>query len=297
MSAAAGQPETHSSPRPAPPSPRASGNTTGVARSRSAAVGFDVNTADPGVLFLRWKQFDDEGARGALVERFLPLARSLARRYAHSGVPLEDLIQVASFGLVKAIDRFDPARGPAFSSFAIPTILGELKRHFRDCGWAVHVPRGAQEHARKVELAERQLAGQTGRSPTVGELARYLGVGEEEILDGLETAQAYAAVSLDAPRATVDDAQERCLDVIGADDHELALVDASVTVGTALEQLPRRDRVILHLRFVEDLTQTEIAKRIGISQMQVSRLLRRSLQRLRELTEDAESCERLERFG
>jgi RNA polymerase sigma-B factor len=243
------------------------------------------------VLFWRWRQCHDERARGALVERFLPLARSLARRYARSTAPLEDLVQVASFGLVKAIDRFDPARGRAFSSFAVPTILGELRRHFRDSGWAVHVPRGAQERARKVEVAEQLLADQTGRSPTVGELARYLGVSEEEVLDGLETAQAYAAVSLDAPRATVDEAQWSYLDIVGADDHDLALVDASLTLGTAIEQLPKRERRILHLRFVEDLTQTEIAERIGSSQMQVCRLLRRSLQRLRELTRDAESYE------
>lgn len=225
------------------------------------------------------------------MERFLPLARSLARRYARSSAPLEDLVQVASFGLVKAIDRFDPARGRAFSSFAVPTILGELRRHFRDSGWAVHVPRGAQERARKVEVAEQLLADQTGRSPTVGELARYLGVSEEEVLDGLETAQAYAAVSLDAPRATVDEAQWSYLDIVGADDHDLALVDASLTLGTAIEQLQKRERRILHLRFVEDLTQTEIAERIGSSQMQVCRVLRRSLQRLRELTRDAESYE------
>lgn len=291
MSAAAGQPETDSSPRrsqlPGLRAPRGSRVTSARVRPRSAVLGFDLDTADPGVLFLRWRQLHDERARGALVERFLPLARSLARRYARSRVPLEDLFQVASFGLVKAIDRFDPARGRAFSSFAVPTILGELKRYFRDSGWAVHVPRGARERAGKVEVAERLLAGQTGRSPTVGELARYLGVSEEEVLDSLETAQAYAAVSLDAPRATLDEGPQSLLDVIGTDDHDLALVDASVTVGTAIEQLPALERAILHLRFVEDLTQTEIAERTGISQMQVSRLLRRSLQRLRQLTEDS----------
>lgn len=246
---------------------------------------------------MRWRQVRDERAREALVERSLPLARSLARRYAHTSVPLEDLVQVASFGLLKAIDRFDPARGLAFSSFAVPTILGELKRYFRDSGWAVHVPRAAQERAREVEGAERLLTDQTGRSPTVGELARYLALSEEEVLDGLEIAQAYAAESLDAPRATVDEAPESYLDIVGTDDHALALVDASVTVGAAIERLPGREQAILHLRFVEELTQTEIAKRIGVSQMQVSRLLRRSLQRLRELTADAESYERLERSG
>ncbi len=261
-------------------------------RSRSAVLGFDFETADPEELFLRWRQLHDERARGALVERFLPLARSLARRYARSSVPFEDLVQVASFGLVQAIDRFDPARGLAFSSFAVPTILGELKHYFRDSGWAVHVPRGARDRARKVEVAEQALAGQTGRAPTVGELARYLGVSEEEVLEGIETAQAYAAVSLDAPRGTaVDGASVSCLDTVGTDDRALAIVDTSVTVGAAIERLPARERVALHLRFAEDLTQNEIAERLGVSQMQVSRLLRRSLQRLRELTRDTESYE------
>jgi RNA polymerase sigma-B factor len=251
-------------------------------------VGFDLETADPEVLFLRWRQWRDERARGALVERFLPLARSLARRYARSSVPLEDLVQVASFGLVKAIDRFDPARGLAFSSFAVPTIRGELKRYFRDSGWAVHVPRGARERAHQVEVAEQVLTGQTGRVPTVGELAQYLAIPAEQVLDGLETAQAYAAVSIDAPRATRGEGPRSFLDLIGTEDHDLALVDASVTVCAAIERLPVRERAVLRLRFVEDLTQTEIAERIGVSQMQVSLLLRRSLHRLRELTRDTE---------
>jgi RNA polymerase sigma-B factor len=290
---AAGRRETRSAPRgyprPGSRSPGDPGTTTAQPRARSAVADIDVDTADAGLLFMRWRQLHDERARQALVERFLPLARSLARRYARTSAPLEDLVQVASFGLLKAIDRFDPARGLAFSSFAVPTILGELKRYFRDSGWAVHVPRGAQERAREVEVAERLLADQTGRSPTVGELARYLALSEEEVLDGLEIAQAYAAESLDAPPANVDEAPGSYLDRIGTDDHALALVDASVTVGAALERLTTRERAILHLRFVEDLTQTEIAERIGVSQMQVSRLLRTSLQRLRELTADARS--------
>ncbi len=159
------------------------------------------------------------------------------------------------------------------------------------------MPRAAQERARQVELAAQLLTGQTGRSPTTGELAQHLALSEEEVLDGLETAQAYTPVSLDAPCTGVDDASESYLDVLGTDDHDLSLVDASVTVGAAIERLPIRERAILHLRFVEDLTQTEIAERIGVSQMQVSRALRRSLQRLRELTADAESSERLQGSG
>ncbi len=274
MSATAVQPETHGSPRRSP---------------------LDIGTADSGALFRRWSQFHDERARGALVERFLPLARSLARRYASSSVPIEDLVQVASLGLVKAIDRFDADRRIAFSTFAVPTILGELKRYFRDFGWSVHVPRGAQERARHVEAAAQLLAGETGRSPTAHELARYLTLSVEEVLDGIETAQAYAAASLDAPCAAADGPSESFVEMIATDDHDLALVDASVTVGAALVQLPPRERAIMHLRFVEDLTQSQIGERIGISQMQVSRLLRSSLQRLRDLTEDAASSELLER--
>jgi RNA polymerase sigma-B factor len=224
----------------------------------------------------------DRHARDALIERFLPLARSLARRYRRSSEPFEDLVQVANLGLVKAIDRFDAGRGNAFTSFAVPTILGELKRYFRDSGWAVHVPRGAQERARKVEEAEQLITGKTGRSPTVNQLAQYLELSYEEVLDGLETAQAYATVSLDAPRPTEDDQSGNFGDSIGEDDGKLALVDDSVTVSAAIKHLPIRERQVLHLRFAEDLPQTEIAERIGVSQMQVSRLLRRSLQSLRE---------------
>jgi RNA polymerase sigma-B factor len=266
-----------------------SGSATVRRRPRSGAAGID--TADPGVLFLRWTELHDERAREALVKRFLPLARTLARRYARSSEPLEDLVQVASLGLLKAIDRFDPALGLAFSSYAVPTILGELRRYFRDTSWAGHVPRGAQERARKVETAGQLLAGQTGRSPAVGELARYLGVSDEEVLDGVETSQAHAAVSLDAPRATDDGLEKSYADTIGEEDHSLALVDPTVTVSTAIKQLPKREQWILHLRFVEDLTQAEIARRIGVSQMHVSRLLRRSLQRLHELTANAQPYE------
>ena len=279
--------------QPEPESPRRASATS--ARD-CEVVPIDVQSADPALLFDRWRQFHDERAREALAERFLPLARSLARRYAKSSVPLEDLVQIASYGLVKAIDRFDPARGLAFSSFAVPTILGELKRHFRDAGWAVHVPRSDQERAHEVEKAVRQLSGQTGRSPTPGELARYLHLSEEQVLEGLETAQAYTATSLDAPRGSADDSSESYLDQIGADDPDLGLVDESVSLGAAIRQLPTRERTVLHLRFVDDLTQTEIAERIGVSQMQVSRLLRGALQHLRELTKDTASLKRRDGF-
>src|SRR5213593_4453856 len=156
-------------------------------------------TSESRELFSRWRQFADRAARDELIARFLPLARKLARRYVQSSEPYEDLVQVASLGLVKAVERFDPDRGFAFSSFAVPTIVGELKRYFRDTAWAVHVDRGAQERARRIADAQRTLSTRTGRIPTVAELAQYLELSQEEILDGLQTAEAYGAVSLNTP--------------------------------------------------------------------------------------------------
>jgi RNA polymerase sigma-B factor len=239
------------------------------------------------LLFERWCHRSDRRARDELIERFLPLARKLARRYAQSSEPYEDLVQVASLGLVKAVERFDPDRGFAFSSFAVPTIVGELKRYFRDTAWALHVDRGAQERARKITDAQQRLSSRTGRMPTVDELAQYLEMSQEEVLDGLQTAEAYGAVSLDAPVGGADDDEESSrLEAIGQDDERLALVDQHATIFAAARHLSGREREILYLRFGEDLTQSEIADRVGVSQMQVSRLLRRSLQRLRELADE-----------
>ena len=237
-------------------------------------------------LFDRWQNHHDQRARAELVERFLPLARKLARRYAGAREPFDDLVQVASLGLVKAVDRFDTSRGTAFSSFAVPTILGELKRYFRDLGWSVHVPRGAQEQALKVEEAQQLLTSKTGHPPTVDELAQYLELSTEEVLDGLQTAEAYGAVSLDAPVSSDEDGTPSRLEAIGDEDERFALIDERATIFAAALCLPERERRILFLRFGEDLTQSEIADRVGVSQMQVSRLLRRSLQRLRDLTDD-----------
>src|SRR5947209_16851159 len=156
-------------------------------------------------LFERWRRFGDRRARDELIERFLPLARKLARRYASSSEPYDDLVQVASLGLVKSVERFDPDRGFAFTSFAVPTIVGELKRYFRDSAWALHVDRAAQERARKIGEAQRELSGRTGRPPRVDEIALYLELSQEEVLDGLQTAEAYGAVSLDAPLSGEDD--------------------------------------------------------------------------------------------
>lgn len=257
----------------------------GVPISVTSNLGTATGLVSSEQLFDRWRQRDDRTARDELVERFLPLARKLARRYAQSSEPYEDLVQVASLGLVKAVERFDPARGFAFSSFAVPTIVGELKRYFRDTAWALHVDRGAQERARRISDAQQKLNTQTGRAPTVDELAQYLEMSQEDVLDGLQTAEAYGTVSLDAPVAGEEDEDSSRLDSLGAEDRDLALADDIATIFAAARHLPARERQILYLRFSEDLTQSEIAQHVGISQMQVSRLLRRSLQRLRELTE------------
>jgi len=240
-------------------------------------------------LFQRWQKHGDERARAELVKRFLPLARNLARRYAGAREPFDDLLQVASLGLVKAVDRFDIDRGAAFSSFAVPTILGELKRYFRDLGWSVHVPRGAQEQALKVQEAQERLTTKTGRPPTVGELAQYLELDVEDVLDALETAAAHHSTSLDAPREDRASGEAGALvDVFGEEDQRYELIDETVTISVAAQELSARERRVLALRFAADMTQTQIAQEIGVSQMQVSRILRRALNRLRELTEPDE---------
>jgi len=237
-------------------------------------------------LFERWRRFGDRTARDELIERFLPLARKLARRYASSNEPYDDLAQVASLGLVKAVERFDPGRGFAFTSFAVPTIVGELKRYFRDTSWALHVDRAAQERARRINDAQQELTAHTGRTPRIDELALYLEISQEQVLDGLQVAGAYDAISLDAPVSGEHDEPASRLDALGEADAELDRVDQQAALFAAARHLPKREREILFLRFSEDLTQSEIATRLGISQMQVSRLLRRSLDRLHELTDE-----------
>jgi RNA polymerase sigma-B factor len=231
-----------------------------------------------------WRNRSDSAARAALVTRFMPLARSLARRYERSSESLDDLLQVASLGLLKAIDRFDPARGNAFVSFAVPTILGELRRYFRDCCWDVHVPRGTQERTLKLEEAERRLTHDRGRAPSVAELAQYLEIDSEQVLDAMAASQAYGALSLDAPRSsTTGEPATTYAELLGETDERYTLVEDRVTIARALEHISPRERAVLELRFVEDLTQSEIAARIGVSQMQVSRLLRHAVEQLRIL--------------
>ena len=251
-----------------------------------------TDRADSNELFVRWQQHGEQRAREELVQRFLPLARKLARRYSGAHEPLDDLMQVASLGLVKAIDRFEVSRGTAFSSFAVPTIVGELKRYFRDLGWSVHVPRGAQELALKVEEARQQLTTKTGRPPSVPDLAQYLELSAETVLEALETASAHHTASLDSPRDDGEEDSGTLADAFGETDDRFELVDAKVTIASAARHLGPREQRVLLLRFVEDLTQSQIATVIGVSQMQVSRILRRALEQLRELTQaDTEPTE------
>jgi len=232
-------------------------------------------------LFTRYLRNGEPSARDELVERFLPLARQLARRYQRAEEPLDDLVQVASIGLIKAIDRFDPDREVAFSSYAVPTILGELKRHFRDKTWSVRVPRDLQELALKVDRKVSDLSRELHRSPSVAELSEAVGVTEEQVLEALEASSAYRATSFDAPRGSEDDAGDTLGDQLGTQEQGFGLAEDRATLSRLLGTVTAREREVLRLRFEEDLTQAEIGERIGVSQMQVSRIIRQSLSRLR----------------
>jgi RNA polymerase sigma-B factor len=239
-------------------------------------------------LFACYRRRGDPAARAALVERFLPMAKMLARRYNGGGEPLDDLVQVASLGLLKAIDRFDPDRGTAFSTFAVPTILGELKRHFRDKGWSVRVPRDLQELTVRVERASDLLEHELRRSPTPSEIAERLAISVEQVLDAYQAAGAYRADSLD--RTTSDDDQDgrHVVDSLGDEDPGYGQAEDAATLGSLMSVLSDRERELLRLRFAEDLTQSEIGDRVGLSQMHVSRLLRQAVAQLREAAASGE---------
>jgi RNA polymerase sigma-B factor len=232
-------------------------------------------------LLSRWHEDGDRAARAELAERMLPLARSLARRYAGKGEPLDDLEQVASLGLLKAIDRFDVSRDVRFATFAVPTIAGELKRHFRDRGWMLRVPRDIQELSARVVRSREVLTRELGRSPTVPEVADALGTGVEQVLDALRAADAYRMMSLDEPLAEGAGA----LDAIGGDDEGYELAEHRVLLRRGLDRLGEREREIVRLRYYEGLTQREIARAVGVSQMHVSRLIRRSIDAMRDTIE------------
>jgi RNA polymerase sigma-B factor len=225
---------------------------------------------------------DQPSARDELLRRYLPLARRLAARYHNPHEPFEDLVQVANLGLLHAVDRFDAERGVPFGAYATPTILGELKRHFRNTGWAAHVPRAAQEMAQRVQRAVTELTDKRGRSPEVAELAQFLGLGVEEVLEGLESAQAHYSDSLDAPISESSPEPTTLGETLGRLDDGYALVETADSLSGGIRQLPYLERTALSLRMQGDLKQTEIATAMGCSQMQVSRLLRRAAERLHE---------------
>jgi RNA polymerase sigma-B factor len=222
----------------------------------------------------------DRRLRDELVEAHIGLAEYLARRFANRGEPLDDLVQVALIGLVKAVNRFDPNRGVEFSTYATHTIAGELKRHFRDKGWAVRAPRRMQELYLRLTQVVSSLGQQLGRSPTIGELAAETQVSEEEVLEALEAGQAYRFASLDVPKGGSDDG-DTLGEGLGEDDPGIANAESRVVLSPLMARLPARQRQIIRLRFFEGLTQSEIASRLGISQMHVSRLLARSVAELR----------------
>jgi RNA polymerase sigma-B factor len=229
--------------------------------------------------FAQFAQTREEAVRAELIEAHLGLAEYLARRFANRGEPLDDLVQVASMGLVKAVDRFEPERGLEFSTYATHTVVGELKRHFRDKGWAVRVPRRMQELHLRLSTLVSSLNQDLGRSPTVAEIAQAAGVSEEEVLEALEAGQAYRFASLDAPAP--GEQTGTLAASIGEEDVSMADVEHRVALSPLMAKLPERQQRILHLRFFDGLTQSEIALRLGISQMHVSRLLARSLAQLR----------------
>jgi RNA polymerase sigma-B factor len=222
----------------------------------------------------------DPGAREELVKRFLPFARKLALRYVHSREPLDDLVQVASVGLLNAIERFEPGRGKKFTSFAAPTIVGELKRHFRDKGWSVHVPRDLQERALGVSRHSERLSALLGRSPTLDELAAALTCSVEQVMEAIDAAHNYHPASLDAPIVHDDEDRTALADTLGGEDIGFELAEQRQALATSWASLSDVEREVLGLRLVGELTQREISQRIGCSQMHVSRLLRRSMIRL-----------------
>jgi RNA polymerase sigma-B factor len=239
-------------------------------------------------LLKRYRETGDLRAREELIAGMLPLAKRLAGRYRHSGENQEDLEQVACVGLIKAVDRYEPTVGP-FVRYAVPNILGELRRHFRDKGWGMHVPRTVQENFLKVNEAMEQLSGRLGRTPTARDIAEATGMTLEDVIEAIDAGRSYSPAALDAPHPGEESEGRSLGDSLGSVDHNYEFVELGQAIAPAFKVLPEREQVIVHLRFVEDLTQSEIAERVGISQMHVSRLLRRALDRLQAAVEPTEA--------
>jgi RNA polymerase sigma-B factor len=234
-------------------------------------------------LLRRYHEHGDLAARAKLIEQYMSLVRSLARRYSYRGEQLEDLVQIGAIGLIKAIDRFDVNRGVELTTYATPNIIGEIKRHFRDRGWSVRVPRGLQELNIQLSRLIEQLTVQHGRSPTIPELAKAAGVTDEEVLEALESGRAYSSLSLSAGSGGGDDDGELDpLESLGTEEHQYEVSEDRAVLAPGFRVLDERERRILHLRFFEGLTQSQIAQQVGISQMHVSRLIRRSLEKIRD---------------
>jgi RNA polymerase sigma-B factor len=238
--------------------------------------------ADDKILLRRYHENGDLAAREQLIERYMSLVRSLARRYSYRGEQLEDLVQIGAIGLIKAIDRFDVNRGVELTTYATPNIIGEIKRHFRDKGWSVRVPRGLQELNVQVSKLIEQLTVQLGRSPTIAELAEAAGVEEEAVLEALESGRAYTSVSLSGGGGSDEDGELDPLESLGTEEHEYEVSEDRAVLAPGFKVLDERERKILHLRFFRGMTQSQIAAQVGISQMHVSRLIRRSLEKIRE---------------
>lgn len=233
-------------------------------------------------LFRRFKEEGDMDAREKLVMSHLNLVRFIANKFKNRGEPIDDLIQVGYLGLLKAIDRFDPSRGLEFTTFATPTIMGEIKRHFRDKGWSVRVPRRLQELSAKVNQATDTLTSQLQRSPTIAEIADYLDATVDEVLEAMESSSAYSSVSLEAPSAADDDDTPSVIDRYATEDSDLAFTDDRIIIEEALASFSPRERDVIEMRFLKGMTQIEIAEKLGISQVQVSRLLRRTLKKIQD---------------
>ncbi|MDX6481844.1 MAG: polymerase sigma-B factor [Gaiellaceae bacterium] len=236
---------------------------------------------DDKILLRRYHEEGDLQAREKLIEQYMSLVRSLARRYSYRGEQLEDLVQIGAIGLIKAIDRFDVNRGVELTTYATPNIIGEIKRHFRDKGWAVRVPRGLQELNVQLSKLMEQLTVQLGRSPTIPELAKAAGVEEEQVLEAIESGRAYTSLSLSVGGGGDDDDLDP-LESLGTEEHQYEVSEDRAVLAPGFRALDERERMILQLRFFDGLTQSQIAQQVGISQMHVSRLIRRSLEKIRE---------------
>jgi RNA polymerase sigma-B factor len=248
---------------------------------------------DDKILLRRYHEHGDLQAREQLIEQYMSLVRSLARRYSYRGEQLEDLVQIGAIGLIKAIDRFDLERGVELTTYATPNIIGEIKRHFRDKGWSVRVPRGLQELNVQLSRLVEQLTVQLARSPTIPELAKAAGVEEEEVLEALESGRAYTSLSLSVGGGGGDEDDLDPLESLGTEEHQYEVSEDRAVLAPGFKVLDERERKILQLRFFEGLTQSQIAQQVGISQMHVSRLIRRSLEKIREtIAEDEESLAR-----